>query len=308
MRIGIDLGGTKIEIMAINDDDEVLVNRRVPTPRHDYSKTLDAIAQLVLETEQEIGQQASIGIGMPGSLSKKTGLIKNANSTWLNEKAFDKDLEQRLQRNIRIANDANCLVWSETVNGAAKAYDNVFGVILGSGVGGGLVIHNQLVAGINGIAGEWGHNPLPWKTEQDVDLPCYCGKSGCIETYLSGIGFAQHFHKQYPEHSNRRSEDIIQAYRSGETAATEAFNLYINQLARALACVVNIIDPDIIVLGGGMSNIQEMYAPLKQQIPDYVFSDYIDIDVVPAQYGDSSGIRGAAWLWPTKSETAKIST
>ena len=304
MRIGIDLGGTKIEVMAMDDQDRILVNRRIPTPRFDYRGTLQAIHSLVIDTEKEIGEQGTVGIGMPGSFSKITGLVKNANSTWLNGKPLDKDLESLLKRPIRLANDANCLTWSEFVNGAAHGHANVFGVILGSGVGGGLVINHQLVTGPNGITGEWGHNPLPWKTSKDIDHHCYCGKKGCIETYLSGIGFAEHFRQDCPgpEYQHFRSEEIIEAVRKGDSNAIEAFELYTERLAKALASVINVVDPDMIVLGGGLSNIQELYPALSQKVPEYVFSDHIQIKIAPAKFGDASGIRGAAWLWPKDSD------
>lgn len=296
MKIGVDLGGTKIEVMALSNKDQILYNRRIATPRGDYAATVEAIVLLVLEAEQHIGEKGTVGIGMPGTFSRATGLVKNANSTWLNGKPLDKDISARLQRPVRMANDANCFALSEALKGAAAGANSVFGVILGTGVGGGIVINQEILTGPNGISGEWGHNPLPWRKEDEIDLPCYCGKQGCIETHLSGPGFANHY-QHISGGETMRSEEIMAAYRQGEVLATKAFNMYVDKLARACAVVVNILDPEVIVLGGGLSNIDEIYPKLQQQLPQHVFSDAIDIKIVPAMFGDASGIRGAAYLW-----------
>lgn len=296
MRLGIDLGGTKIEAIALAHGAES-ARRRIPTP-HAYAPTIDAITHLVTGLECETGQSGSVGIGIPGVVVRTTGLVKNANSTWLIGHHLQADLEDRLARAVRIANDANCFALSEAVDGAGQGYDTVFGVILGTGVGGGIVIRRQIHDGPNQIAGEWGHNPLPWMTgdERAAAPPCYCGKTSCIETFLSGPGFE----RDYARHAGmgRSSHEIVHAAAAGEPHATQALRRYEDRLARALASVINVLDPDAVVLGGGMSNLPDLAPAALALLPRYVFSDTVLTSVLPNVHGDSSGVRGAAWLWP----------
>jgi fructokinase len=297
MRIGIDLGGTKIEAIAIADDGAALLRRRVPTPVGDYTAILQAVADLVSAAEHELGGHGSVGIASPGAISPRTGLIKNSNSTVLNGRPLDRDLAQKLGRPVRIENDANCLALSEAVDGAAADAHVVFGVILGTGVGGGLVVGRQVVAGRNRIAGEWGHNPLPWPTDAErPGPPCYCGKSGCIETFLSGPGLSGDFLASTGRKLS--AEEIARAADAGDSAASMCLRLHHERLARSLATVIDIIDPDAIVLGGGLSNLPTLYAGLPALVSAYAFSDGVDTPIRPAAHGDSSGVRGAAWLWP----------
>jgi fructokinase len=296
MRIGVDLGGTKIEAIALADDGATLLRRRVPTPVGDYRGTVNAVRDLVLSFEQELSRSATVGIATPGAISPRSGLMKNSNSVVINGKPLDHDLVEALARPVRLENDANCFALSEAVDGAAARAHLVFGVILGTGVGGGVVIGQQLISGPNRIAGEWGHNPLPWP--QDTERPgraCYCGKAGCIETFLSGPNFARDFR----ERSGRdlAGPEIVRAAEAGDKAATDCLEAYKDRLARSLATVINIIDPDTIVLGGGMSNVVALYDGLQPLIQRYVFSDGVDTPVLRAVHGDSSGVRGAAWLW-----------
>lgn len=298
MRLGIDLGGTKIECVVISDTNEIIFRERTSTPKGDYQETLNAIESLVNQTVTIIPADTPLGIGIPGTLSSDTGTIKNANSTCLIGKALDKDLSEKLNREVTLANDANCFIWSEFCDGAAKGTTNAFGVIIGTGVGGGLVMNNGLVNGLNGIAGEWGHNPLPHFNHEV--RPCYCGKSDCIETYLSGPGFEKRFHEQQISTGNlsqaQSAKEIVELARSGEHSAKKHLDDYARMLAASLTGVINIVDPDIIVLGGGMSNIDELYELVPKYLKDYVFSDTIHTPIVKAQHGDSSGVRGAAWL------------
>ena len=297
MRIGIDLGGTKIEAIALGDDGATLLRRRVPTPAGDYSGTLEAIAGLVCSAEQHAARPGTVGIASPGAISPRTGLLKNSNSTVLNGRPFDRDLAKRLGRPVRIENDANCLALSEAVDGAGAGAEVVFGVILGTGVGGGLVVGGRIVGGRNRIAGEWGHNPLPWPGDDERPGPgCYCGKTGCIETFLSGPALA----RDYLAHSGNelRAEEIALAADCDDVAAERCLAQYEDRLARGLASVINVLDPDVIVLGGGMSNLTQLYAALPSRVAGYAFSDRIDTPIVRAVHGDSSGVRGAAWLWP----------
>jgi fructokinase len=297
LRIGIDLGGTKIEAIALDAAGAVRLRRRVPTPAGDYDAILDAIAGLVAETERALGEQGTVGIATPGALSARTGLMKNSNSTVLNGKLLDLDLVARLRRPVRLENDANCFALSEAVDGAAADAHVVFGVILGTGVGGGLVIGKSLVIGRNRIAGEWGHNPLPWAREDDAPgAPCYCGRTGCIETFLSGAGLLREYRRRGG--SAVTAEDIPTAAASGDTEASAALDHYEDRLARSLASLVNIVDPDAIILGGGLSNIARLYERVPPLLERYAFSDAIDTPVRRAKHGDSSGVRGAAWLWP----------
>jgi fructokinase len=296
IRIGLDLGGTKIELAAFAADGSELLRRRVPTPQGDYAATLDAIAALIAEADVAFGVGATIGIGTPGAVSMATGRIKNANSTCLNGRPLVQDLEAKLGRAVRIANDANCFALSEAVDGAGAGADVVFGVILGTGVGGGLVVGGALVTGANSIAGEWGHNPLPALTADELPgAACYCGRFGCVETYLSGPGLARDFASA----TGRDLEPaaIVAAAARGDAACDAALARYELRLAGALACVVNILDPDVIVLGGGLSNIDRLYSRVPQLWQPYVFSDLIRTRLVRNRHGDSSGVRGAAWLW-----------
>lgn len=295
-RIGIDLGGTKIEALVIDRNGEELMRQRVPTPQGDYWGTIEAIAELIAAVEQQSGCYGSIGIGMPGTLSPATGLVKNANSTALIGHPLDQDLEKRLQRPVRLANDANCFALSEAVDGAAAGAESVFGVILGTGVGGGIVINGQVVTGVNAIGGEWGHNPLPWPREEELPGPeCYCGKRGCIETFLSGPGLQMSYYRrsgiQIP------AEEIAVRAQQGEQDAEEVMAQYEERLARGLSTVINLLDPKVIVLGGGVSNIDRLYPHVRNLWGEYVFSDEVQTQLVRARYGDSSGSRGAAWLW-----------
>jgi fructokinase len=297
VRIGIDLGGTKIEAIVLGDDGAALVRRRVPTPSGDYGGILNAIGELVDSIERELSIKGTVGIATPGALSPKTGLIKNSNSTVLNGRALDQDLVRLLGRAVRLENDANCFALSEASDGAGQADRVVFGVILGTGVGGGLVIDKSLICGRNKIAGEWGHNPMPWPTPHEWPGPeCYCGKTGCIETFLSGPGLS----RAYRTLSGRLmpASEIAHAASAGETNALECFALYQDRLARSLAALINIIDPDAIVLGGGLSNVTRLYSGLSEKIEHYVFSDALGTSIYRAVHGDSSGVRGAAWLWP----------
>jgi fructokinase len=297
MRIGIDLGGTKIEAIAFGDDGEVLFRDRVATPQEDYSGILQVIAELVVRLERELGRQGTVGIGMPGAISPATGLVKNSNSVCLNGQRFDRDLEQLLRRPLRIANDANCFALSEATDGAAAGAEVVFGVILGTGTGGGVAVRGAILAGANAIAGEWGHNPLPWPHPEELPgPPCYCGKNGCIETYLSGPGLARDF-RAAGGRSISALEIGAQAER-GDEYADAVLARYEDRLARGLASVINILDPDMIVVGGGLSNIKRLYTEVPRLWSQYVFSDRVATRLVQARFGDSSGVRGAAWLWP----------
>ncbi len=303
LRIGVDLGGTKIEILALDSSGKRCWSRRVATPQGDYAATLAAITRLVLDAESALGQTASVGVCIPGTLSADNGRIKNANSTCLIGQPLDRDLERSLQRSIRLANDADCFALSEACDGAAAGAANVFGVILGTGVGGGIILGGQLLAGPNGIAGEWGHNPLPWADpQQDPALPCYCGKRGCIETYLSGPGLSQHY-ALLSGQAPLRVEQIIQAVAAGDPRAIQALEYYADRLARSLACVINLLDPQVIVLGGGLSNIAALYSEIPARWGAYVFSDRVNTLLRPALHGDASGVRGAAWLWNADGST-----
>jgi fructokinase len=301
MRIGIDLGGTKIEGIALSPGGEEIARRRVTTPR-DYAASLEAVTTLVRELERAPGQPATVGVGIPGAVVPRTGLVKNANSTWLNGRPLGRDLEQRLARPVRLMNDANCFALSEATDGAAAGTHVVFGVILGTGVGGGIVVDGRCLSGANLIAGEWGHNPLPWLgPDEQPGPPCYCGKRGCVETWLSGPGFE----RDHAEHTGRTlaSREIVQAAASGDPGATATLARYHDRLGRALASLVNVLDPDVVVLGGGMSNIVGLQEATFAVLPRYLFaaaagSEPVATRVVRAAHGDTSGVRGAAWLWP----------
>lgn len=297
MRIGVDLGGTKIEAIAMQENGDIVVRRRIATPSGGMQATLIALQSLIQQVEEQAGQCGTIGIGMPGAISPATGLIKNSNSVCLNGQAFVQELETLLGREVRVANDADCMTLSEAVDGAGQGAQTVFGMILGTGVGGGIVVQGQLLQGPNAIAGEWGHNPLPWPNQSELPGPgCYCGKSSCIETWLSGPGlcrdYAQENGQQLP------AEAIVQAAEQGDERANRAMRRYEDRLARSLASVINLLDPQVCVLAGGMSNIQRLYREVPARLQDYVFSDRVDTLIKPALHGDSSGVRGAAWLWP----------
>lgn len=294
--IGVDLGGTKIEAIALDRDGGVLVRRRVPTPAGDYHATLRAIAALVADIEAGLGATGTVGIGTPGAVSRATGLIRNSNSTCLNGQPLPQDLERSLDRPVRLANDADCFTLSEAADGAAAGASVVFGVIIGTGVGGGVVVHGRLLAGPNAIAGEWGHNPLPWpQPDEWPGSPCYCGKRGCIETLLSGPGMSGEHHAVTGERLT--PGEIVARAQGGDEHCEAALVRYEDRLARALASVINILDPEVIVLGGGLSNLARLYANVPRSWGRYVFSDRVDTRLVPPAHGDSSGVRGAAWLW-----------
>ncbi|MEO8078276.1 MAG: ROK family protein [Acidobacteriota bacterium] len=294
MRIGIDLGGTKIEAIALSDDGAECFRRRINSPRGDYEATIEAVASLVEETERAVGA-ASVGVGIPGAVSPATGLIKNANSTWLNGHRLPGDLSRRLQRPVAVANDANCFALSEAVDGAGAGQPVVFGVIVGTGTGGAIVIDGRVVVGANAIGGEWGHNPMPWPEPGEWPGPrCYCGRTGCIETFLSGPGLADDYRA-----ATGRSDgaDRIAALAvEGDADAAAAVVRYESRMARALAAVINVLDPHVIVLGGGLSNIASLYERVPRLWKEFVFSDAVITTLLPARYGDSSGVRGAAWL------------
>jgi len=295
-RIGIDLGGTKIEGIVLAPDGRIRLRERGPTPAGDYAATLDAVRDLVENLERQCGQTCSVGVGVPGALSPQNGRLRNANSTCLNGRPIDHDLSARLRRPVRIANDANCFALSEASDGAAQGAASVFGVIVGTGTGGGIVINGQLLDGPNAIAGEWGHNPLPWPTDEERPGPaCYCGKQGCIETFLSGPGLAQDYARTGPMLS---AEQIAERAEAGEAAAEACMARYEDRMARSLASVINILDPEVVVLGGGLSGIKRLYQSVPRLWTRYVFSDVVRTRLLPPAHGDSSGVRGAARLWP----------
>jgi len=305
MRIGIDLGGTKIEIVLLDAQGRERVRRRVATPRGDYDATVRTVAALVAAVEAEQACRASVGVGIPGTLSTATGQVKNANSTWLNGRPLDRDLEAALGRPVRLANDANCLARSEAVDGAGAGRPVVFAAILGTGVGAGICVDGHILAGRNGIAGEWGHNPLPAPEPEELPGPaCYCGRYGCIETFLSGPGLvrdhlkAGHAGKAGAAGDAPTAAQITALAEAGEPAALASLERYERRLARALAGIINVLDPDVIVLGGGMSRPARLYANVPRLWAPHIFSDTIDTVLKPALHGDSSGVRGAAWLWP----------
>ena len=294
-RIGIDLGGTKIAGILLDAEGRTLDYQRLPTPQNDYPATLAAIVTLVKNLEVALAQPARVGIGTPGAVSRLTGRMKNANSTCLIGQPLAADLSQRLQRPVQLANDADCFTLSEATDGAAQGAQSVFGVILGTGVGGGIVLAGQPVSGPNAIAGEWGHNPLPWLMAEDQPLPsCYCGKQGCIEAYLSGPGLAADYLRHTQQ--SKTAQAIAQAAQQGEPQANACLVRYCRRLAKGLASVINILDPEVIVLGGGVSNIQVLYQRVPEYWTEYVFSDRVDTRLCQAQHGDDSGVRGAAWL------------
>jgi len=296
MRIGVDLGGTKIEAIALDPDGACLARRRVPAPRDDYGNTLNAVADLVAAIETQTGRRGTVGLGTPGAISPFTGRLRNSNSVWLNDRPLDLDLAERLGRPVRIANDADCFALSESIDGAGRGARSLFGVILGTGCGGGIVIRGHLLCGPNAIAGEWGHNPLPWPQPEELPGPaCYCGKHGCIETFASGPGLAADFDRQ----TGRRLDPagIRSAAQRGDSAARSALRRHADRVARALAGVINLLDPEVIVLGGGLSNLPHLYDDLPHLIRPWLFCDGMATRILPPVHGDSSGVRGAAGLW-----------
>jgi len=300
MRIGIDLGGTKIEGVAIGDDGSERLRRRIASPRDDYRATLAAVAGLVHDIERELGARGTVGIGIPGTVSPATGLIKNSNSTWLNGRRLDDDLSRLLDRPLRFENDANCFALSEATDGAGQGAAAVFGVIIGTGTGGGVVVHQRVVTGANAIGGEWGHNPLPAPRDDERPGPaCYCGRSGCIETFLSGPALA----RDYAAHGggDATALEIGSRADAGEPIAIATLERYAERLARALGSIINVLDPDVIVLGGGLSNINRLYERVPALWGRFVFSDAVATRLARAVHGDSSGVRGAAWLWERRS-------
>ena len=299
MRIGVDLGGTKIEVAALDATGAVLVRRRIPTPPS-HAGVIRAITALVGAAEAELGQRGSVGVGIPGSVSPATGLVRGANSTWLNGARLDKDLATALGREVRLSNDANCLALSEAADGAGAGASSVFAVILGTGVGAGLVIGGRLVEGFNRIGGEWGHNPLPWMTAAEYPGPaCWCGQHGCIETFLSGPALAR-------DADGPVARDASGLTERGDEAARGALERYADRLARGLAAVVNILDPEVIVLAGGVSNMAYLYVQLPRLLPRHVFSDVVRTRIVQARHGDSSGVLGAARLWPAPLDSSEV--
>jgi fructokinase len=305
MRIGIDLGGTKIEALAIDNSGVELARHRIDTPRDDYDGTIQAMAGLVHRLEQQTGRSGTVGAGIPGNISEITGLVKNANSTWLNGRPLDKDLSRRLDREVRVANDANCLAVSEATDGVAAGKHVVFGVILGTGCGGGVAVSARVHAGPNGVAGEWGHNPLPWPKPEEYPGPlCYCGKRGCMEMWVSGTGIALDY--KTATGTTRTTQEIVSEFEAARPEAVTAIERFEDRLARGLAQVINILDPDVIVIGGGVSQVQHIYQAIPRKLPAYVFGGEVSTPILQAKFGDSSGVRGAAWLWPS-GETDNVS-
>ena len=296
IRIGVDFGGTKIEAAAINEGGKVLSRLRSPTPRH-YEAAIGAVCQLIADTEAQAGKCERVGFAIPGSTSPRTGLIRNANSTFLNGRPFAEDLAGALGRPVRLANDANCLAVSEAVDGAGAGFEVVFAMILGTGVGSGLAVHGRPLNGRNGVAGEVGHMPLPWAAPDETPAPrCWCGLSGCLEFYVSGPGLERDH--QFLGGPSLAAGKVVEAARAGGATATRALDRYVDRLARGLAVIVDVLDPDVIVLGGGMSNVDELYQRLPTAIRARIFSDQFETPIHKAMHGDSSGVRGAAWLWP----------
>jgi fructokinase len=303
MRIGVDLGGTKIEAIALNAAGHTLRRVRVPTPRGDYAATVAAIAALVRELESSTHRVGSVGVGIPGTIVAATGLVKNANSTWLNDRPLERDLSAALEREVRCANDANCFAISEAIDGAARGFGLVFGVIAGTGCGGGIAIGGRTHTGPNGLAGEWGHVPLPWPSAEEQPGPlCYCGHHGCLETWISGTAFERDFARASSR--NLRGPEIVAAAEAGDPEANAALDRLIDRMARGLAIVVDVLDPDAIVFGGGLSNLERLYdGSLARRLRDYGFGGGVETPILRNLHGDSSGVRGAAWLWPAPSVT-----
>jgi len=296
LRIGIDLGGTKIEGRVLAVDGEEITRYRILAPQGDYQNTVTALTDVVRHLEAQAGSRATVGIGMPGSLSPTTGLVRNANSTWLNGRPLRQDLEAALEREVRMANDANCFALSEAVDGAGAGARTVFGVIVGTGCGGGIVIDGRVLEGARGIGGEWGHNPLPWSEPDEHPGPeCWCGRKGCMEMWASGTGLSADYKRRTGELVS--GHEIVSRAELGEAAAQTSLDRHASRLARGLAHIVNVIDPEIIVLGGGLSKLPHLYEVLPRLAAPYVFSDVVALDIRPPKWGDASGVRGAAWLW-----------
>ena len=294
-KLGIDLGGTKIEIACLNiDNNNIVFRKRIPSPQNDYNATLNSIKDLVETSESELGLTCPVGIGIPGSISSETGRIRNANSVWLNGRLLENDLSKKLNKKIKIENDANCFAISEAMDGAGSKFNNVFGVILGTGVGSGIVLNKKLIKGTNGISGEWGHNPLPWRRKNFYSRPCWCGKFDCIEKYISGPAVESEHRKKFAENLSLR--EIAQNYMVGDKNCKATIDLLIERIAKCLAFIINIIDPDVIVLGGGLSNLDFIYEKVPKIWENWIFSDYVNTKLLKAVHGDSSGVRGAAWL------------
>lgn len=297
MRIGIDLGGTKIEALALGADGQELSRIRVATPRHDYAETLGTIARLVHTLETDLGQRGTVGVGIPGTIMRPSGLVKNANSTWLNGKPLERDLSSALNRGVRCENDANCLALSEATDGNGAGHRVVFAVILGTGCGGGLAIEGRVHEGRHGVAGEWGHNSLPWPRPDEVPgPPCYCGKTGCIETWISGTALANDYERQ--SGTSLSGKEVAEAADRGDAVALATIQRLEDRIARGFASLVNVIDPDILVIGGGLSRLGSIYRNVPPLLAGYGFGGGIHTPIVPARFGDSSGVRGAAWLGP----------
>ena len=296
MRIGIDMGGTKIEGIALADSGEELLRIRIKSPRHDYEATVEAITGIVHRIEAETDQKGTVGIGIPGAISPQTGLVKNANSTWIIGRQFDVDLENAMERKIRLENDANCLAVSEAVDGAGAGAKVVFAIIIGTGCGGGIAIDQKVHGGLHSIAGEWGHISLGWmRPEEYPGVDCYCGQRGCLETFISGTGFENEYEKQTGVHKS--GHEIAELLEQNDVDAEKVALIYENRLARAIATAVNIMDPDVLVLGGGMSNLARIYKNLPALVQKWTFGGEFTTPIRPAKHGDSSGVRGAAWLW-----------
>jgi fructokinase len=301
MRIGVDVGGTKIEAAALDSSNQVAARLRVPTPRGDYPATVEAVAGIVRAIERDTGRQGTVGVGMPGSISPTTGLIKGSNSVWMTGQPFRADLETALHRPVRCVNDANCLATSEAHDGAAAGASVVFAAVLGTGCGGGLALGGKVHEGRNTVAGEWGHNALPFRTGAELDQQsCFCGRSGCIETFLAGPAFEADYSARTGHPLPAAA--IAELAASGDPTATEAFHTYEDRLARALGLVINLIDPDVIVLGGGISNIRHLYEAVPTLLARYTFGGECRTPILAAAHGDSSGVRGAARLWPVSSD------
>ncbi|MCP4077000.1 MAG: ROK family protein [Gammaproteobacteria bacterium] len=294
-KLGIDLGGTKIEAVLMDESGQIAFKQRVKTPADDYRAILSSVQSLLMQAEVHAGGELRVGIGTPGAISPRTGLLRNSNTVCMNGQNLLQDLEQFLQRYVRIQNDANCFALSEAMDGAAADYKMVFGVIIGTGTGAGLVFNKQLIRGPHAIAGEWGHNFLPWTQAFDVPRDCYCGKKSCIETFLSGPGMAENAAALTA--NNLTSRQIVEQAQLGDESCMEQLDHYYDQMARGLAMIINILDPDAIVLGGGMSNISGIYEEVPERLKKYVFSDFVETSLMPPKFGDSSGVRGAAWLW-----------
>ena len=304
MRIGIDLGGTKIEVIALSDSGEELFRKRIPTPRGSYPDTLAAIKSLVDDAERATGQKGTVGVGIPGTISPFTGKVKNANSVWLNGQPLDKDLSALLQREVRFANDANCMAVSEATDGAGAGKNIVLALILGTGSGSGIVINGKPHNGANGIGGEWGHNMLPWQDEEELEVtknnPCYCGKSGCVEQFVSGTGLCDDYERRS---GNRlKGDEIVRLAEQGDAIAEQSLQAYERRLAKSLAAYVNVLDPDVSVLAGGVCNIDRLYTNVPKLLGDYIFGRECFTEIKKAVHGDSSGVRGAAWLWPLEED------